>query len=44
MEDTDTAKWQMVQTIGNKINKYSMWVKYKKSLRGESIAIPVRYV
>ncbi|CAB3232442.1 unnamed protein product [Arctia plantaginis] len=43
MMDTDTAKWQMVQTIGNKINKYSMWVKYKMSLRGESIPIPVRY-
>ncbi|XP_075985097.1 C1 family peptidase 26-29-p [Anticarsia gemmatalis] len=43
MEDSDTAKWQMVQTIGNKLNKYTMWVKHRKTLKGESIPIPVRY-
>lgn len=43
VEDGDVSKWQMVQTIGDKINKYTMWVKYKKTLRGESVPIPVRY-
>ncbi|KAL4708925.1 hypothetical protein ACJJTC_014953 [Scirpophaga incertulas] len=43
MEDSEVAKWQMVQTTGDKLNKYTMWVKYKKSLRSDSIAIPVRY-
>ncbi|CAH2097377.1 unnamed protein product [Euphydryas editha] len=43
MQDSDTSKWRMVQTIGDKINKYTMWVKYRKSLRGAVVAIPVRY-
>ncbi|CAH0403176.1 unnamed protein product [Chilo suppressalis] len=43
MEDSDTSKWRMVQTIGDKINKYTMWVKYKKTLNGDSIPIPVKY-
>ncbi|XP_028174597.1 digestive cysteine proteinase 2 [Ostrinia furnacalis] len=43
MLDSDVAKWRMVTTIGDKVNKYTMWVKYKKTLRGDSIPIPVRY-
>ncbi|XP_026499984.2 digestive cysteine proteinase 1 [Vanessa tameamea] len=43
MQDSDTSKWRMVQTVGDKINKYTMWVKFRKSLRGEAVAIPVRY-
>ncbi|XP_050355875.1 digestive cysteine proteinase 2 isoform X2 [Nymphalis io] len=43
MQDSDTSKWRMVQTIGDKINKYTMWVKFRKSLRGNAVAIPVRY-
>lgn len=43
MQDSDTSKWRMVQTIGDKVNKYTMWVKYRKSLRGSAVAIPVRY-
>ncbi|KAG6457108.1 hypothetical protein O3G_MSEX010113 [Manduca sexta] len=43
MQGSDTSKWQMVQTIGDKVNKYTMWVKYKKSLRGDPVPIPVRY-
>ncbi|XP_045540360.1 digestive cysteine proteinase 1 [Papilio machaon] len=43
MQDADTSKWRMVQTIGDKVNKYTMWVKYKKSLRGDPLPIPVRY-
>ncbi|XP_052744081.1 digestive cysteine proteinase 1 [Bicyclus anynana] len=43
MQDADAAKWRMVQTVGDKINKYTMWVKYKKSLRGDPIPIPIRY-
>ncbi|XP_038218244.1 digestive cysteine proteinase 1 [Zerene cesonia] len=43
MQDSDTSKWRMVNTIGDKVNKYTMWVKYRKSLRGDPIPIPVRY-
>ncbi|KAI8433164.1 hypothetical protein MSG28_014007 [Choristoneura fumiferana] len=43
MRDSETSKWQMVSTIGDKINKYTMWVKYKKDLRGDALPIPVRY-
>ncbi|XP_050671601.1 digestive cysteine proteinase 1 [Leptidea sinapis] len=43
MQDSDTTKWRMVMTVGDKINKYTMWVKYRKSLRGDSVPIPVRY-
>ncbi|XP_072948141.1 cathepsin L-like peptidase [Epargyreus clarus] len=43
MKDSDTSKWRMVMTVGDKINKYTMWVKYKKTLRGDAIPIPVRY-
>lgn len=43
MQDSETSKWQMVQPIGDKLNKYTMWVKYKKTLRGETVPIPVRY-
>ncbi|KAI5634142.1 papain family cysteine protease domain-containing protein [Phthorimaea operculella] len=43
MRDSDTAKWRMVVTNGDKVNKYTMWVKYKKTFRGDTIPIPVRY-
>ncbi|XP_032524140.2 digestive cysteine proteinase 2 [Danaus plexippus] len=43
MKDSDTFKWRMVTSVGDKVNKYTMWVKYRKSLRGDNIAIPVRY-
>ncbi|XP_026316532.1 counting factor associated protein D [Hyposmocoma kahamanoa] len=43
MPDSETYKWRMVQTIGEKVNKYTMWVKYKKTLKGDSVPIPVRY-
>ncbi|CAG4983314.1 unnamed protein product [Parnassius apollo] len=43
MLDSETAKWRMVQTIGDKVNKYTMWVKYRKSLKGDPLPIPVRY-
>ncbi|KAL0861381.1 hypothetical protein ABMA27_008929 [Loxostege sticticalis] len=43
MQDSDVSKWRMVTTIGDKVNKYTMWVKYKKTLKGDSIPIPVRY-
>ncbi|VVC93474.1 unnamed protein product, partial [Leptidea sinapis] len=29
MQDSDTTKWRMVMTVGDKINKYTMWVKYE---------------
>ncbi|XP_049879969.1 digestive cysteine proteinase 2 isoform X2 [Pectinophora gossypiella] len=43
MRDSDTSKWRMVTTVGDKVNKYTMWVKYRKTLRGDSIPIPVKY-
>ncbi|CAH0717618.1 unnamed protein product, partial [Brenthis ino] len=43
MQDSETSKWRMVTTMGDKINKYTMWVKYRKSLKGDAVAIPVKY-
>lgn len=43
MMDTETSKWRLSLTVGDKVNKYTMWIKFRKSLRGDSIAIPVRY-
>ncbi|XP_041978357.1 digestive cysteine proteinase 1 [Aricia agestis] len=43
MQDSDTSKWRMVMNVGDKINKYTMWVKYRRTLRGDNIPIPVRY-
>ncbi|XP_043278575.1 digestive cysteine proteinase 1 isoform X2 [Venturia canescens] len=38
-------KWQMHETIGEKSNKYTLWIRYKKSttVRGVMEPIPVRY-
>ncbi|XP_063542332.1 digestive cysteine proteinase 1 isoform X1 [Cydia strobilella] len=43
MRDTEATKWRMTTTIGDKINKYTMWVKYKKDLKGDALPIPIRY-
>ncbi|XP_061724230.1 digestive cysteine proteinase 1 [Cydia pomonella] len=43
MRDTETTKWRMTTTVGDKINKYTVWVKYKKDLRGDALPIPIRY-
>ncbi|XP_063629321.1 digestive cysteine proteinase 1 isoform X1 [Cydia splendana] len=43
MRDTEASKWRMTTTVGDKINKYTMWVKYKKDLRGDALPIPMRY-
>ncbi|XP_063387971.1 digestive cysteine proteinase 1 isoform X2 [Cydia fagiglandana] len=43
MRDTEATKWRMTTTVGDKINKYTMWVKYKKDLRGDALPIPMRY-
>lgn len=36
-------KWRMVQEIGGKTNKYTLWIKYKKSPRMVMEPIPVKY-
>ncbi|XP_060527653.1 digestive cysteine proteinase 3 isoform X2 [Cylas formicarius] len=37
-------KWELTTTIGQKVNKYSLWVRYKTdSQNNAKIAIPVRY-
>jgi C1A family cysteine protease len=40
-----TEKWALTQTIGQKVNKYTMWLHYKDDPNnvGTKIAIPVRY-
>ncbi|XP_021934298.1 digestive cysteine proteinase 1 isoform X2 [Zootermopsis nevadensis] len=38
-------KWQLLETKGMKVNKYTMWIRYKKSpkIQGVKVSIPVRY-
>lgn len=38
-------KWQLVETIGQKVNKYTMWLNYKDDPdnNGHKITVPVRY-
>jgi len=38
-------KWRLVDTKGSKVNKYTMWIRYKKSpnIRGLKVPVPVRY-
>lgn len=38
-----TEKLQFKQEFGNKINKYTMWLRYKKNSDGGFTPIPVRY-
>lgn len=41
----DTQKWQLVQIIGQKTNKYTVWLTTKTNTKhkGEVDPIPVRY-
>ncbi|XP_044577137.1 digestive cysteine proteinase 1 [Cotesia glomerata] len=37
-------KWRLVEKFGEKTNKYTLWIRYKKSVNnGVKQAIPVRY-
>lgn len=38
-------KWRLVDTKGSKVNKYTMWIRYKKSpsIQGLKVPVPVRY-
>ncbi|XP_033327937.2 C1 family peptidase 26-29-p [Megalopta genalis] len=38
-------KWQMIQEIGEKTNKYTLWIQYQKSPRAPGLLepIPVKY-
>ncbi|CAB3361153.1 Hypothetical predicted protein [Cloeon dipterum] len=40
-----TEKWRLVVTNGDKVNKYTMWIRYKKNPQDptKSIALPIRY-
>lgn len=40
-----TEKWQMITTIGQKVNKYTMWMRYMDDPNDLAIkaAVPVRY-
>lgn len=45
IDDEPAEKWQLVETVGQKINKYTMWLKYKDDPdnTGVKIAVPVKY-
>lgn len=45
IDDVPAEKWQLVETVGQKVNKYTMWLKYKDDPdnAGIKIAVPVRY-
>ncbi|XP_015112231.1 digestive cysteine proteinase 1 [Diachasma alloeum] len=36
-------KWRLVDKIGEKTNKYTLWIRYKKSITGVKEPIPIRY-
>lgn len=36
-------KWCLTETIGEKTNKYTLWIKYKKSITGAKEPIPIMY-
>lgn len=40
-----TEKWQLISTVGNKQNKYTLWMRYMTSPRDPAVkaAVPVRY-
>lgn len=38
-----TEKWQLTETVGNKLNKYSLWMFYREDPDSPAkIAVPVR--
>ncbi|PSN55954.1 hypothetical protein C0J52_02135 [Blattella germanica] len=40
----DCEKWRLVDTKGDKVNKYTIWLRYKSSLNnGVKTAIPLKY-
>lgn len=41
----DAEKWGLTQTIGQKINRYTVWLYYKDDLGNEDtkVTIPLRY-
>lgn len=41
-----TEKWKLTQTIGQKVNKYTMWIFYKPDPNNENVkvAVPKRFV
>ncbi|CAG4983306.1 unnamed protein product [Parnassius apollo] len=43
IQDSETSKWMLVYTTGEMVTKYTMWVKYRKGLKGGPLPIPVRY-
>lgn len=43
MSGQTCEKWRLVDTKGDKVNKYTIWVRYKKGRGGKKVPIPVRY-
>ncbi|XP_063237823.1 digestive cysteine proteinase 1 [Bacillus rossius redtenbacheri] len=41
----DCEKWRLVDTKGEKVNKYTLWLRYKRSMKDPFVEepIPVRY-
>ncbi|XP_074042296.1 digestive cysteine proteinase 1 [Leptinotarsa decemlineata] len=45
IDGVETEKWTLTQTIGQKVNKYTMWIVYKPNPDNytSKIAVPLRY-
>jgi len=45
IDGVDTEKWQLIQTIGQKENRYTMWMRFKDDPNNAGIkyAVPVKY-
>lgn len=45
IDGKNTEKWQLTNTIGQKVNKYTMWMRYMDDPNDPAIkaAVPVRY-
>lgn len=45
IDGQETEKWQLVETIGQKVNKYTMWLNYRTDPDNSvgKIAVPIRY-
>lgn len=41
IDGLNCEKWRLVETKGEKVNKYTMWIRYKKSPRAPSVVVPI---
>ncbi|XP_066249784.1 digestive cysteine proteinase 2 [Euwallacea similis] len=43
IEGIDTQKWNLTTVIGEKENKYIVWITFREDDYGNKIAVPIRY-